>query len=259
MPRLAANLSMMFNEVDMMDRFDAAAKAGFKGVEYLFPYDFDAGAIEEALDSNGLEQVLFDFPAGDWAGGERGITIMPDRVSEFRDGVGSACEYAKSLGCTRLTALAGVIPDGADPIALQDTLVENLQYAADEAAKVGATVMVEAINTRDIPGFFVHRTNHTLQVIAQVDRPNVMLQYDIYHMQIMEGDVAVAMETHRNAIGHIQLADNPGRHEPGTGELNYDFLLPYIDSIGYDGWIGCEYIPSGDTVEGLGWARKYLS
>ena len=258
MPKLAANLSMMFNEVDMMDRFAAAAQAGFKGVEYLFPYEFVAADLKEALDSNGLEQVLFDFPAGDWGEGERGITIMPERVSEFRDGVGSACEYAKALGCTRITALAGKIPDGAPPVALQDTLIENLQYAADEAAKVGATVMVEAINTRDIPGFFVNRTNHALQVITQVNRPNVKLQYDIYHMQIMEGDVAIAMETNKDAIGHLQLADNPGRHEPGTGELNYDFLLPYIDSIGYDGWIGCEYIPAGDTVEGLGWTEKYL-
>jgi hydroxypyruvate isomerase len=258
MPKLAANLSMMFNEVDMMDRFAAAANAGFKGVEYLFPYDNDASEIKEALDANGLEQVLFDFPAGDWAAGERGITIHPDRVSEFQDGVGTACEYAQALGCTRITALAGKVPHGENPIDLSDTLISNLQFAADAAAKVGATVMVEAINTRDIPGFFVHRTNHALQVIDMVDRENVKLQYDIYHMQIMEGDVAIAMETHLDRIGHLQLADNPGRHEPGTGEINYDFLLPYIDQLGYDGWIGCEYAPAGDTVEGLGWTKKYL-
>ena len=237
---------MMFNEVDMMDRFDAAAKAGFKGVEYLFPYDFNAAAIKEALDSNGLEQVLFDFPAGDWAGGERGITIMPDRVSEFRDGVGSACEYAKTLGCTRLTALAGKVPDSADPITLEDTLVENLQYAADEAAKVGATVMVEAINTRDIPGFFVHRTNHTLQVIAQVDRPNVMLQYDIYHMQIMEGDVIATIRDFHQYFGHYHTGGVPGRHEiDKTQELYYPAIMEAILETGYTGYVAQEFIPAG--------------
>jgi hydroxypyruvate isomerase len=258
MTKLAANLSMMFNEVDMMDRFDAAAKAGFKGVEYLFPYDFDAGAIREALDRNNLQQVLFDLPAGDWAGGERGITILPDRVGEWQDGVGQAVEYAKVLECTRITALAGKIPDGVPPIDLQNTFVENVQFAADALATVGATVLIEAINTIDIPGFFVNRTNHALQLVKTIDRPNVAFQYDIYHMQIMEGDLARAIKSNLGQIGHIQLADNPGRHEPGTGEINYDFLLPYIDSVGYDGWVGCEYAPSGDTSAGLGWAAKYL-
>ena len=259
MPKLAANLSMMFNEVDFLDRFDAASKAGFKGVEYLFPYDFEVEAIGEALERNNLEQVLFDLPAGDWGAGERGITILPDRVGEFQDGVGSAVEYARRLGCKRITALAGAVPDGVPPEKLHETLVSNLRFAAAELESVGATVLVEAINTRDIPGFFVHRTSHALAAIKDAAAPNLKLQYDIYHMQIMEGDLARKIKANKDLIHHIQLADNPGRHEPGTGEINYDFLLAFIDGLGYDGWIGCEYRPAGDTVAGLGWASKYLN
>ena len=259
MPKLAANLSMMFNEVDFLDRFDAASSAGFTGVEYLFPYDFDKDAIAEALERNSLEQVLFDLPAGDWDGGDRGITIHPDRVGEFQDGVGQAAEYADRLGCRRITALAGTAPEGVSSDRLHETFVSNLKFAAAELEKVGATLLVEAINTRDIPGFFVHHTSQALAVIDEVSAPNVRLQYDIYHMQIMEGDLAPTIEANFDRIGHLQLADNPGRNEPGTGEINYGFLLPFIDRLGYDGWIGCEYRPAGETVAGLGWASAYLS
>ena len=179
MPKLAANLSMMFNEVDFLDRFDAASQAGFKGVEYLFPYDFEVEAIGEALERNNLEQVLFDLPAGDWGAGERGITILPDRVGEFQDGVGIAVEYARRLGCKRITALAGTVPDGVPPEKLHETLVSNLKFAAAELESVGATLLVEAINTRDIPGFFVHRTSHALAANKDAASPNLKMQNDI--------------------------------------------------------------------------------
>ena len=258
MPKLAANLSMMFNEVDFLDRFDAAARAGFKGVEYLFPYDYEKNAIADALERNGLEQVLFDLPAGDWDGGDRGITIHPNRVGEFQEGVGKAVEYADRLGCRRVTALAGTIPDGISSDRLNQTLVRNLKFAAAELEKVGAVLLLEAINTRDIPGFFVRETKQALDIINELDVPNIKLQYDIYHMQIMEGDLAPTIEANLDRIGHFQLADNPGRNEPGTGEINYQFLLPLIDRLGYDGWVGCEYRPAADTVAGLGWASEYL-
>ena len=237
MPKLAANLSMMFNEVDFFDRFDAAARAGFKGVEYLFPYDYEKNAIAEALERNGLEQVLFDLPAGDWDGGDRGITIHPDRVGEFQEGVGKAVEYADRLGCRRVTALAGTVPDGISSDRLNQTLVMNLKFAAAELEKVGAVLLLEAINTRDIPGFFVRETKQALDIINELEVPNIKLQYDIYHMQIMEGDLAPTIEANLDRIGHFQLADNPGRNEPGTGEINYHFLLPLIDrhSCAYQG------------------------
>lgn len=258
MPKLAANLSLMFNEVEFLARFDAAGQAGFKGVEYLFPYDFPKQDVRDALRRNGLEQVLFDLPAGDWAAGDRGITALPDRVSEFREGVGAAVEYARHLGCSRLTALAGIAPAGASASQLRDTLAANLRFAAEELAKIDATLLLEAINTRDIPGFVVNRTEDAVEIIREVGAPNLKLQYDAYHMQIMEGDLAPTIEKHLDLIHHIQIADNPGRHEPGSGEINYDFLLPYIDRLGYEGWIGCEYRPAGSTTDGLGWASKYL-
>ena len=260
MPKLAANLSMMFNEVDFMDRFGAAAEAGFKGVEYLFPYDFPAEQIAEQLEKHGLKQVLFDFTAGDFAGGERGIAIQPERQGEFQDGVGTALEYAKVLGCERLTVLAGLAPDGVDRGTLQQTLVENLKFAAAEAAPHGINVLLEPLNTVDAPKFFVVHTKDALATIEAAGSPsNLKLQYDVYHMQIMEGDLHRAIDANIGSIGHIQIADNPGRHEPGTGEINYTNLLKHIDDAGYEGWIGCEYIPAGETAAGLSWASNYLS
>ena len=258
MVKLAANLSMMFNEVDFMDRFDAAAGAGFKGVEYLFPYDFPADEIRERLDRNGLKQVLFDLPAGDWDGGDRGIGCLPDRVGEFQDGVGKAIEYARALDCGLLTCLAGIPPEGLDPELATQTLIDNMAFAAPLAAGAGAKLLLEPINTRDIPGYFVTPSSQGVSILDKVEHENAWLQYDIYHMQVMEGDIAPTIERLLDRIPHFQLADNPGRNEPGTGEINYPFLFSFIDNLGYDGWIGCEYRPAGVTEDGLGWASAYL-
>ena len=258
MTKLAANLSMMFTEVDFLDRFEAAAKAGFKGVEYLFPYDFPADEIKEKLEQNNLTQVLFDFPAGDWAAGDRGCASFPDRVGEFQDGVGKAVEYAKVLGCDRLTVLAGKATSGVSAMKMQETLIDNMKFASSAVAGTGIIILLEAINIIDIPGYSVFRTNQSRAAVEATGANNVKVQYDIYHMQIMEGDLTRSIDANLDVIGHFQLAYNPGRHEPGTGEINYDFLLPHIDSKGYDGWVGCEYVPAGDTVAGLGWAAKYL-
>ena len=253
MPKFAANLSVLFTEVDFLDRFAAAAEAGFEGVEYLFPYAFPKDEITGRLNDAGLAQVLHNLPAGDFDAGERGIGCHPDRVGEFQDGVGQAIEYASALECPRLNCLAGVAPDGATPEALEETFVENLKFAAGKLEDAGIRLLIEPINTRDIPGFFLNRTEQALGIIDQVGSANLGLQYDIYHMQIMEGDLALTIETNLARIGHMQLADNPGRNEPGTGEINYPFLFGFIDGLGYDGWIGCEYKPAAGTREGLGW------
>ena len=258
MPRLAANLSMMFNEVDFIDRFAAAAEAGFKGVEYLFPYDYDKDDLRAALDEHGLAQVLHNLPAGDWDAGERGIACHPDRVGEFRDGVGRAIDYATTLGCDQVNCLAGVAPSEVRSETLRETFVSNLAFAAGELESAGITLLIEAINTRDIPGFFLRNTSQALAIIEDVGSENLKLQYDIYHMQIMEGDLTPTIEGNLPMIRHMQLADNPGRNEPGTGEINYPFLFDAIDKMGYDGWIGCEYKPRTTTVEGLQWAAPYL-
>jgi hydroxypyruvate isomerase len=258
MPKFAANLTMLFNEVDFLDRFAAAREAGFKGVEYLFPYAFDAGELASRLKDNGLEQVLHNLPAGDWDAGERGIAIMPDRKDEFRAGVDKAIEYAKTLGAPQLNCLAGIAPAGADATRLKDTFVENLSYAAGKFKAEGIRLLIEPINTRDIPGFYLNHTKQAADIIAETGSDNVFIQYDIYHMQIMEGDLAPTIEAYLGQIPHMQLADNPGRHEPGTGEINYPFLFDHIDRLGYKGWIGCEYKPAGKTEDGLGWLKPYL-
>ncbi|MBB3139158.1 hydroxypyruvate isomerase [Halomonas organivorans] len=253
MAKFAANLSMLFTEVDFLDRFEAAAKAGFKGVEYLFPYDFEAAEIRQRLDDNGLTQVLFNLPAGDWGAGERGIACHPDRVEEFRAGVDRAIEYAKVLGNTQVNCLAGIQPQGVSDDEARKTLVDNLRFAAEKLQAAGILLIAEPINTRDIPGFFLNRTAQALAIFDEVGSDNLKLQYDIYHMQIMEGDLAPTIEKHLDRIAHVQLADNPGRHEPGSGEINYPFLFGHLDRLGYQGWIGCEYKPAGSTQEGLGW------
>lgn len=257
MPRFAANLSMLFTEVPFPERFARAAKAGFRSVEFLFPYAWPAAEIRERLDANGLALVLHNLPAGDWDAGERGIACHPDRVAEFRQGVQRAIEYARVLGAPRLNCLAGKAPPGVDPQALRSTLVENLRYAAGELAASGLTLLVEPINTYDIPGFYLSRTRQALDILDEVGAPNAMLQYDIYHAQRTEGELAATLQAHLARIGHIQLADNPGRHEPGTGEINYAFLLAHLDRIGYSGWIGCEYKPAGRTEDGLHWRQRY--
>ena len=258
MVQFAANLTMMFNEVDFLDRFEAAAKAGFKGVEYLFPYDFSAEELSARLKDNGLTQVLHNLPAGDWGAGERGIACHPDRVEEFKAGVDKAIAYATALGCKQVNCLVGITPADADADVVRKTVVDNLTFAADKLKAAGIRLLIEPINTRDIPGFYLCGTQQALDIIAETGSDNIGVQYDIYHMQIMEGDLAPSMEKHLASIDHIQLADNPGRNEPGTGEINYPFLFSFLDKIGYQGWIGCEYKPATTTVEGLGWADAYL-
>ena len=259
MPKFAANLSMLYTEHDFLDRFAAAAKDGFRGVEYLFPYAFEKEVLAEALKANNLTQVLHNMPAGDWDAGERGLACLPDRIGEFQDGVGTAIDYAKALGCTQLHAMAGLRPDGVDADTLDKTYIDNLRFAAAETEKAGIKLLIEAINTIDIPGFYLSTSAQALSVIDTVGSDNLFFQYDIYHMQIMEGDLARTIEKNLAKIPHMQLADNPGRHEPGTGEINYDFLFDAIDGMGSQGWIGCEYKPKAGTTAGLGWMRPYLT
>lgn len=256
MTQFSANLTMLFNEVPFMDRFEAAAKAGFKAVEFLFPYAYDADEIRQKLDRNGLALVLHNLPAGDWDAGERGIACHPDRVAEFRDGVSQAIHYATALGVPQVNCLAGKAQAGVTDAVLRKTLVENLRYAAAELKKEGLRLLIEPINTFDIPGFYVSRTAQALDILDEVGAENAYVQYDIYHAQRMEGELAATMQKHLSRIGHIQLADNPGRNEPGTGEINYAFLFAHLDRIGYQGWIGCEYKPATTTEAGLGWRQQ---
>ena len=258
MPRFAANLTMLFNEVDFLDRFAAAAGAGFKGIEYLFPYDYTPDQLAERLSQNGLTQVLHNLPAGNWDGGDRGVACDPDRVGEFQDGVGAAIEYATALGCGQVNCLAGTLPRSVSAQSAHDTFVRNLQFAAPVLQRAGIRLLIEPINTIDIPGFFLTGTNQARSIISEVASPNLFLQHDIYHMQIMEGDLARTIEQNLDVISHMQLADNPGRNEPGTGEINYRFLFDFIDRSSYEGWIGCEYRPATTTEEGLGWLRDLI-
>ncbi len=255
MPRFAANLTMLFTEHPFLDRFEHAAKAGFKAVEFLFPYAFNAGDIKRRLDANGLQLVLHNLPAGDWDAGERGIACHPDRVQEFRDGVEKAIGYARLLGVRRLNCLVGKAPAGVADEVLRQTVVENLRFAAAELKKVGLRLLIEPINTFDIPGFYLNRTVQAAGILVEVGADNAFIQYDIYHAQRMEGELAETIHKYLPRIGHIQLADNPGRNEPGSGEINYPFLFAYLDRIGYDGWIGCEYRPATTTEAGLGWRQ----
>src|SRR4030095_15507005 len=231
MTKLAANLTMLWNELDFMDRFAAAAKAGFKGVEYLFPYDHEGERIAEQLKKPALPQVLHNLPGGNWAGGERGIGCHPGRAKEFQDGVAKAIEYATVLGCKQVNCLAGIRPPHVDPNDARQTFIKNLQYAAPRLKDAGIKLLIEPINTRDIPGFFLNYTKQALDIIKAVGSDNLYVQYDIYHMQIMEGDLARTIEANLKLIPHMQLADNPGRNEPGTGEINYPFLLKHIDRV----------------------------
>jgi hydroxypyruvate isomerase len=249
---------MLFNELDFPDRFRAAADAGFTGVEYLFPYAYPKEQLAQRLVAHGLTQVLHNLPAGDWANGERGIACLPDRVAEFRSGVGKAIEYAKALGCRQVNCLAGIAPAQIDPARVRDTLVANLRFAAEKLEAAGIRLLIEPCNTRDLPGFFVNRTAQAIALIDEVGSDNLWLQYDVYHMQVMEGDLAPTIERLLPRIAHLQVADNPGRHEPGTGEINYPMLFRFIDRLGYRGWIGCEYRPAGSTLEGLEWAASWL-
>ena len=257
MPKFAANLSFLFADVPFAARFARAAAAEFKGVEYLFPYEWSAAEIAGWLKTADLEQVLFNLAAGDWAAGERGLACLPQRQGEFVASVEQALEYAMVLDCSRVHCLAGLRPAGVGEAELEETYVANLRFAADRFATIGATVMIEPINSRiDMPGYWLDDIDKGFRLLAAVDRSNVKMQYDIYHAQVIAGDLARTLEANIERIGHIQIADNPGRHEPGTGEINYPFLFDLLDRLGYNGWVGCEYRPLTTTEAGLGWMPR---
>jgi hydroxypyruvate isomerase len=259
MPQFAANLSMLFTEHSFLDRFEHAAKAGFTAVEFLFPYAFATSDIKQRLDDNGLKLVLHNLPAGDWDAGERGIACLPDRVNEFRQGVTRAIEVGTALGVPQVNCLAGKAPAGVAPDVLRKTFVDNLRHAAVELKKAKLRLLIEPINNYDIPGFYLNRTAQAVSILDEVGSDNAYVQYDIYHAQRMEGELAATVQKHLARIGHIQLADNPGRNEPGTGEINFAFLFAHLDRIGYKGWIGCEYKPATTTEAGLGWLKALNS
>jgi hydroxypyruvate isomerase len=267
MPRFAANLSMLYNEYDFLDRFAAAAKDGFEAVEYLFPYDFLAKDIAQRLQDNGLKQVLFNAPPGNWHAGERGITCLPGREAEFREGFKRALEYAKFLDCPRIHVMAGLAPSNADAAVLRATYLSNLSWAASAALSVGRDVLIEPINTRDIPGFFLNRQDIAHTIVQEIGAPNLKVQFDLYHCQVVEGDVATKIRSYlpTGRVGHFQIAGVPERHEPNVGELNYDYLFDVIDEVSkaskWEGWVGCEYRPklgqvAGGTSQGLAWFKR---
>ncbi|NMG02363.1 hydroxypyruvate isomerase [Azoarcus taiwanensis] len=260
MPRFAANLTLLFNELDFLDRFAAAAEAGFEAVEFLFPYAWPAEQIAERLERSGLKLVLHNLPPGNWDAGERGIACHPDRVDEFRNGVARGIEYAQALGCGQLNCLAGIRPTHVSEAQAHATFVSNLRFAAAELERADLRLLIEPINTFDMPGFFLNRSNQAEEIVDEVNAPNLYIQYDIYHAQRMEGELANTIARLLPRIAHMQMADTPGRHEPGTGEINYDFLFDFIDRLGYQGWIGCEYRPAATTTGGLGWfTRRHTS
>ncbi|TCL71131.1 2-oxo-tetronate isomerase [Rhizobium sp. BK251] len=258
MPKFSANLSFLYQDLAFLDRFAAAARDGFKALEYLGPYAEPKEKVAETLKANGLSQALFNVPSGDWAGGERGIACLPDRVEEFRNGISLALDYAKALACPQVNVISGLVPKGADLETLEKVLVENLRYAAPRCADAGIRLLIEPINLRDIPGFFLSTTNHAERILEKVGSDNLYIQYDFYHMQVMQGDLIPTFARLKDRIAHVQIADNPGRNEPGTGEINYGFVLSELDRLGYEGWVGCEYKPKAGTSEGLGWMKPYL-
>ena len=265
MPRFAANLSMLYNEHDFLDRFAAAAKDGFTAVEYLFPYAYAADELAARLKAAGLQQVLFNAPPGDWDKGERGIACLPGREAEFAEGITKALAYAQALQCPRVHVMAGLAPAGVPREQLRATYVANLKHAAAEAANVGVNILIEPINQRDMPGFFLSRQDDAHAVVAEVGAPNLKVQMDLYHAQITEGDLAMKIRKYlaTGQVGHLQIAGVPERHEPDLGEINHPYLFKLLDDIGYDGWIGCEYRPqrgavAGGTSQGLGWLAPYL-
>jgi len=253
MPKFAANLSTMFNDIPFLERFGAARAAGFDAVEFLFPYAFEPDQIVARLHRYDLQLVLHNMPAGDWVSGERGMACDPRRIGEFQDNVGIALDYAEELGVPQLHCLAGKIHVAVTPERAHETYVANLRFAAGQCGQRGIDLLIEPINTFDVPGYFLHHTRQAAGIIAEVGAANLFLQYDIYHMQRMEGELANTLRANLALIRHIQLADVPGRHEPGTGEINFPFLFKLLDEIGYDRWVGCEYTPLGDTAAGLAW------
>jgi len=265
MPQFAANLSMLYPELAFLDRFEAAAKDGFKAVEYLFPYGFEAREIAARLKAHGLQQVLFNAPPGNWDAGERGLACLSGREAEFRAGIGQALSYAAALECPRIHVMAGLLPSGTAREAQYPIYMSQLRWAATEAAQQGVDVLIEPINTRDIPGFFLNRQDQAHTVVQEVGASNLKVQMDLYHCQIVEGDLAMKLRKYlpTGNVGHIQIAGVPDRHEPDAGELNYPYLFAELDALGYTGWVGCEYRPRagmqpGGTSAGLGWLKPYL-
>ncbi|AEG94915.1 2-oxo-tetronate isomerase [Ramlibacter tataouinensis] len=276
MPRFAANLSMLYPELAFLDRFEAAARDGFEGVEYLFPYDWEPAELAARLEAHGLQQVLFNAPPGGggrreaiaqaWAAGDKGLACVPGREAEFREGLALALRYAQALACPRVHVMAGLVPAGDTREGVRATYVANLRRAARQAAQAGVALLVEPINTRDIPGFFLNRQDHAHELIGEIGEPNVQVQMDLYHCQIVEGDVAMKIRQYlpTGRVGHFQIAGVPQRHEPDLGELHHPYLFGVIDEVatqcGWQGWVGCEYRPArgavaGGTTAGLGWLR----
>jgi len=258
MPRFAANLSMMFNEVPFLDRFAQARRAGFDAVEFLFPYDHPADELRRRLDDAGLAVVLFNMPPGDWAAGERGLACLPGRQAEFRDGVARALDYAGALGCPLLHCMAGIVPPDAQPGVPGNLYVANLAWAAERTAAAGARLVIEPINQRDMPGYFLGTTAQAAAVVEALGADRVGLQLDLYHCQVSEGDLTRHMEALMPITAHVQIADVPGRHEPGTGEIAWNWIFRQLDGLGYQGWVGCEYRPVAETVSGLTWRSRFL-
>ncbi len=265
MPQFAANLSMLYPELEFLDRFAAAAKDGFKAVEYLFPYAYKSAEIAARLKTHGLQQVLFNAPPGNWEAGERGLACLSGREAEFRAGIDQALDYAAALACPRIHVMAGLLPAGSTRESQHATYQEHVGWATERAAQHGVDVLIEPINTRDIPGFYLNRQDQAHAVVAAIGAPNLKVQMDLYHCQIVEGDVAMKLRQYLPAghVGHIQLAGVPQRHEPDLGELNYPYLFSVLDELGYSGWVGCEYRPQagmqdGGTSAGLGWLQPYL-
>jgi hydroxypyruvate isomerase len=257
MPRFAANLSMLFDDVPLLDRFARAARSGFAAVEYQFPYAYPAAAIREQLDAHDLVMVLQNLPAGNAEAGDRGIACLPDRVDDFRRSVQTGIAYAKALGVPQINCLAGKAPQGVERALLRRTLVDNLRHAAAEFERAGLKLLLEPINFYDIPEFFINTAAQAIDVLDEVGAANAYLQFDIYHAQRMHGELAATIEKYLPRIAHMQLADNPGRHEPGSGEINFEYLFDRIDRLGYTGWIGCEYRPAGNTEAGLAWRERW--
>jgi hydroxypyruvate isomerase len=258
MPRFAANLSMMYTEVPFMKRFEACARDGFKGVEFLFPYEFPAQQIRDELDRNGLQQALFNAPPGSFEAGERGIASLPGRRDEFRAGIDKAIEYAKVLGCPRIHVMAGLLQRESERTAQREIYVDNLAWAARRLGDAGLDMLLEPINTRDIPGYLLNTQADAHAIVERIGLPNVKVQMDLYHCQIVEGDLAMKIRKYLSGVGHIQIAGVPARHEPDLGEINYPYLFELLDELHFDGWIGCEYRPKAATSAGLGWLKPYL-
>ena len=257
MAKFAANLTMLFNEVDFLERFEKAHQCGFKAVEFLFPYAYEPQVLADKLNTFSLEQALFNMPPGDWDAGERGFAAIPGREQEFKQSVATAILYANALNCKKVHAMSGIVDTSFSYEQHVETFISNIRYAADEFAKHGIELMIEPLNSRDVPGYFIAHQRKAVELIKQVQRDNVKLQFDLYHAQIMDGDLSIMIKELADFIGHVQIASVPQRHEPSEGEINYPHIYQQLDDAGYQGWLGCEYKPRSSTEEGLAWFTPY--